>query len=221
MALAKAFIAEVESGARVEFKFNPTTISISTGASYNRDPVQAATESPPARFTGTLPTTLKFKLLLDTVEEPGSDVSSDVQKMLQWTVPLSGSDPKCPPQLMFSWGQLPVGTDGKFIGHLDSISVVYKMFAPDGAPIRADVDLSLTDVPKELPGTNPSSGAPKPYRTHAVVDGESLHEIAYRTYGDAAFWRPVGAVNDVDDPLRLRPGTRLLLPAKADLVEVR
>jgi nucleoid-associated protein YgaU len=41
--------------------------------------------------------------------------------------------------------------------------------------------------------------------------------VAYRAYGDAALWRDVAEANGIDDPTRLRPGTRLLLPALEEI----
>jgi nucleoid-associated protein YgaU len=45
-----------------------------------------------------------------------------------------------------------------------------------------------------------------------VQDGDSLPSIAYRAYGDATRWRTIAEANHIDDPLRLRRGTPLMLP---------
>ena len=42
--------------------------------------------------------------------------------------------------------------------------------------------------------------------------GDSLASVAYAEYGDPTAWRAVARFNGIDDPLRCRPGTRLLLP---------
>jgi nucleoid-associated protein YgaU len=52
---------------------------------------------------------------------------------------------------------------------------------------------------------------------HTVVAGDSLPSIAYREYGDPEIWRVVAEANDIDDPLRLRAGTTLLLPAAEEV----
>ena len=51
-----------------------------------------------------------------------------------------------------------------------------------------------------------------------MVQGDSLPTIAYREYGQPAMWRAVADLNRVDDPMRLRPGDRLLLPPLEELV---
>ena len=45
-----------------------------------------------------------------------------------------------------------------------------------------------------------------------LIEGESLHSIAYAEYGLASYWRALAAFNGIDDPMRLRPGVRILLP---------
>ena len=40
----------------------------------------------------------------------------------------------------------------------------------------------------------------------------------YREYGDATMWRPLATFNRIDDPLRVRLGTTLLLPTVDDLM---
>jgi nucleoid-associated protein YgaU len=50
-----------------------------------------------------------------------------------------------------------------------------------------------------------------------MVAGDSLASVAYAEYGDPAEWRRLADYNGIDDPLRVRAGTVLLLPAAADL----
>ena len=45
-------------------------------------------------------------------------------------------------------------------------------------------------------------------RTHRVVAGDSLPQLAWREYGDATAWRVIAEANDIDDPMVLAPGTR-------------
>jgi nucleoid-associated protein YgaU len=52
---------------------------------------------------------------------------------------------------------------------------------------------------------------------HQIVSGDTLESLAYRTYGDSGLWREIAAANDIDDPMRLRPGRTILLPAPEEL----
>ena len=47
---------------------------------------------------------------------------------------------------------------------------------------------------------------------NVLVAGDTLHSLAFRAYGNAELWRKIAAANEIDDPMRLRPGTRVLVP---------
>ena len=47
-----------------------------------------------------------------------------------------------------------------------------------------------------------------------------MAHVAYQEYGDARLWRTLAEYNGIDDPLRVRSGTDVLLPAIEDLVGV-
>ena len=51
------------------------------------------------------------------------------------------------------------------------------------------------------------------FGTHTVKDGDTLPSISYRAYGDATRWRLIAEANGVDNPLHLRRGSSLALPA--------
>jgi nucleoid-associated protein YgaU len=59
---------------------------------------------------------------------------------------------------------------------------------------------------------NPTSGTLEAHRSRTVVAGDSLPLIAYAEYGDPGSWRTIAEANGIDDPLRLRAGTGLLIP---------
>lgn len=101
----------------------------------------------------------------------------------------------------------------QFVAYVTSVSATYTLFNPTGEPIRATCALSLTEVAMPTKGQNPTSGALSARRIHRTVAGDSLASLAWREYGDATRWRLIAEANEIDDPMRLRPGTELLLPA--------
>ena len=69
----------------------------------------------------------------------------------------------------------------------------------------------------DAPGPqNPTSGGQLGYQAHVLIEGESLHSVAWAEYGKASYWRALAEVNDIDDPLRVSPGTRILLPPRRE-----
>src|SRR5262249_16235625 len=87
------------------------------------------------------------------------------------------------------------------------------MFEPDGTPVRArlqvtfnefqDVDFEAREIKRETADFS---------KLHVVGGGETLSAIAFAKYGNAALWRPIALVNNIDDPRALPVGLRLLVP---------
>jgi nucleoid-associated protein YgaU len=124
------------------------------------------------------------------------------------------------PVLLFSWGVGGVlGISYKVT--LEEVSITYERFNSAGIPIFATASLTMKEYSEPLPYTNPSSGG-LPGRTRYVVTaGENVVRIANQAYGTPTAWRAVAEANDLDDPLRVRPGTVLYLPGPGELSEGR
>ena len=65
---------------------------------------------------------------------------------------------------------------------------------------------------KNLPPQNPTSGTPNPGQIRRVESGQYLDTIADDIYGDPGRWRLIAEANDIDDPLDLPPGRRVVIP---------
>jgi nucleoid-associated protein YgaU len=52
-----------------------------------------------------------------------------------------------------------------------------------------------------------------------VVEGDNLQSIATAGYGSPGRWRALAEANDIDDPLRVRPGEVVYLPNDDELEE--
>lgn len=98
---------------------------------------------------------------------------------------------------------------------LTQADVTYKLFDRDGEPLRATVKLTLKEVvaPQEI-AAEERRESPDLYQTWLVSEGERLDAIAYRVYGDPAFWRPLAAANGLRNPGGVTAGQTLLLPPK-------
>ena len=77
--------------------------------------------------------------------------------------------------------------------------------------------MTMEEMPGEPFRQNPTSGSQDVRRVHRTVAGDTLASVAYAEYGDPASWRALAAFNGIDDPLRVRTGTMLMLPAAAEL----
>lgn len=220
LTLPKASLTVVEGDvvpSVLKFRYNPTEYSVSKSARWNRPPTRAAESATPPEFTGSEPTTIGMEIFFDAFEEPAGDVSGDVDTLLTWTRPTPVSIAQGlpqPPLLRFIWGPNPVLQ--AFQGYLKSVQAKYTMFRRDGTPVRATATISLEEVTPQAASQNPTSGAREGRRAHVVAEGESLTSIAHAEYGLAAMWRGLASFNGIDDPMRLAPGTGLLLPTRAE-----
>ncbi|GAO11963.1 LysM peptidoglycan-binding domain-containing protein [Streptomyces lydicamycinicus] len=198
----------------VEFQFNPTQLQLGREAEWHTQAAVAYMRGAPPKFTGTRPATLQLEVFLDASGTPNSGkVQKQIELLLsccEVTAQSVNSKRPSPPWVRFSWGSF---NTVQFVAYVTSVSATYTLFNPTGEPIRATCTLSLTEVAMPTKGQNPTSGALSARRIHRTVAGDSLASLAWREYGDATRWRLIAEANEIDDPMRLRPGTELLLPA--------
>jgi nucleoid-associated protein YgaU len=104
-----------------------------------------------------------------------------------------------------------------FPAYMASVTAKYTLFTPAGTPVRAVCTVNLEEISGEQGGQNPTSGALAARDTHLLVAGDTLPSLAFQAYGDAGLWREIADANDIDDPMSLRPGARLLVPALEEI----
>jgi nucleoid-associated protein YgaU len=214
MSNTKASLVETDGSKELKFRFNPKEYSIQKSATWNRPTNKSAKSSTKPEFGGVQPQSLSMELFFDDWENPDADLVADIKSLLEWLKPTEESINKKKPQpqiLKLQWGSN--SSLSEFKGFLKSVSVKYTMFKPDGKPVRATANIALEEVPDEPKGTNPTSGSLAGRRTYTVSAGDSLHSVAYAEYGEPGLWRALAVFNGIDDPLRVAPGVRLLLPS--------
>jgi hypothetical protein len=120
---------------------------------------------------------------------------------------LVNPDKHCPPLVMFVWGTF------KFKGVVESLTLRYTMFLPDGKPCRATANLQIkeSETAKEQLQKNPNN-SPDHTKRRTLKTGETLALIAHEEYDDPAEWRRIADANGIMDPRDVKPGTVLMLP---------
>lgn len=197
----------------LRFMYNPAELSTSKSANWNRPQQRGASSAGRPQFTGAGPQTVQMEIWFDAWDATDADVARCIKTLFEWTKPTPSSITRRlprPPVLGFEWGSNQVLADVRVF--LKTVNAKYVLFKPDGTPIRASASVSLEEVPEEQPRQNPTSGARASRRSYLLNEGDSLHAVAFREYGEAALWRGVAAFNEIDDPLRVAAGTRILVP---------
>ncbi|GAA1304676.1 LysM peptidoglycan-binding domain-containing protein [Saccharothrix xinjiangensis] len=195
----------------ITFQFNPKELSLTKNARWERTPQPNVPKSGTPEFKGSEPCRLSLEVFLDATERMDDGVVKKVEQLFTCCAPTAESRQRAqgsPPWVVFKWG----GMTG-FPAFVASVSAKYTLFTPAGVPVRATCAVDLEEIAGEVGGQNPTSGALAARDSHVLVAGDTLQSLAHRAYGDPGLWRGIAEANEIDDPMRLRPGARLLVPA--------
>ena len=165
MELQKAKIAELDDNDEEKdsfsVQFNPTTLKLTLT---NRVEGGESQGKQVRQHIGASSTTLNLDLVFDTAdegttEEPRSvrEKTKQIEKFL--IAKGKGKQENAPPRIRFTWGDLIVE------GVVESLTIDFEHFAPNGVPLRAKVPLAIKgqDREKELKGNDDSrAGASAP-----------------------------------------------------------
>lgn len=222
MGLTKAKLEiEKEVGVSVvEVLFNPSEYQLTDGANYAEKKVPGL-DGPVLQYVSGEATELSLNLFLDTYVPPkpagllslfgsSEDASTDVSaitKQLADTTSIDGSLHR-PPKVTFIWGSL------NFIGVVTKFSHTYIMFTESGMPVRAKVSMTFKSLisPKDTRRKSPFESPDRSkYRT--IRQGIGLWDIANMEYGNPDMWKVIARENGILNPLDVRPGQVVKLPA--------
>ncbi|GGK10030.1 peptidase M23 [Pilimelia anulata] len=206
-------------GGPIVLSFNPNQLTLSKAASWIPHVVRSASDVGIPEFSGSEPRTLQLEVFLDVTDSHARTVAERVEELLSCCSPTAASvaaKAPSPPWVRFSWGQF---RSVSFYAYASSVNAVYSLFNAAGTPLRATCSLTLTEISVPVAGQNPTSGARSSRRVHRTVAGDSLPLLAHREYGDPTAWRRIAEANGIDDPMRLRPGTPLLIPAAGEAAD--
>jgi hypothetical protein len=207
--LNQSFSAEKPGGRQVEVQFNPESLKV-TFANQLVQPSGGDQSAGTAgrQFVGAGTTKLVLQLWFDVTameQNAVDDVRRLTQQVIYFMTPQrSDQDANrlAPPGVRFQWGSF------LFDGMVEGLEETLEFFSPDGKPLRASINLTLSQQ-KILTAEFRGTGA-VPGRTPMAQarQGDSLQAVAARG-GPTLDWRAIATANGVEDPLRLPPG-RLL-----------
>ena len=209
----KAFL-QPEKGEKIPCLFNPTELSFSRTNSWSA-PEMPGKGVPTLNYTGAQSGSMTLRLFFDTTDggNPVTTYTDQLLGLMEVDSSLPGTNENTnnarPPWVQFNWGSM-----HSFKAVVSSASVSFTYFSSQGTPLRATVDLTLTQYEdgKVFGPQNPTSGTPHPQRAHRVQPGETLDRIAATHYGSPTNWRAIAEINGIEDPLALKPGRVLAIP---------
>lgn len=203
----KAYL-ETEDGDSIPFLFNPDSIEVSRTVTWGSQ--ESPGENAPKLTWGHgHSATMKITELWFDTTDTGAAVTVYTSKILKLTEVIS-------PRTQPPWVRLQWGVMDSFKAVIESVTFTYVFFGSDGTPLRAKASINFKQFEDEHrhPLQNPTSGTRRRERMHQVKPGETLDRIAYTAYGDPTQWRVIARRNRIQDPMRLPPGMRLILPER-------
>lgn len=109
--------------------------------------------------------------------------------------------------LQLSWGKF------LFNGVLTRLSITYKLFKPDGTPIRAEADVSFaSSIPPKKRKTKDKDQSPDVSHIKQVKSGDRLPALCNEIYDDPNYFVQVAQKNNLNNLRRLKPGATLWFP---------
>lgn len=213
MSLKRAKLVDVSSAAvpspEIVVQFNPSDLSIDSGAVYASMPVPGL-QTPIQQFIRGDADTMTLELFLDDTSSRNQNGTESIKAKLEQLRNFVRIDKSlhAPPICKFVYGDL------EFTGTVVSLRERHTLFSPEGNAIRARVTLVLKKY-KSAEVQLRELALESPDRTHVRVlrEGETLATIANEAYGDPRMWRPIADANGIERPRFIAPGTALKIPA--------
>jgi hypothetical protein len=201
--------ADYSSGmvGRFDAYVNPNEITLAYEMEY--DSAQGAgTTNSRMNFKSVKPGDLALTFFIDGTGANG--VAIDVQGKIREFQKITGynGDIHRPNYLKVAWGTMEIK---KCV--LKSASIAYKLFGPDGIPLRAVITANFTDnSDDETRVARSRDRSPDLTHVRVVKAGENLPMLCYRIYGDPGYYLEVARANGIDDFRDIAPGTRIIFP---------
>ncbi|MCA9953373.1 MAG: hypothetical protein KC434_01545 [Anaerolineales bacterium] len=200
-----------KTGKAVRCSFNPYEYTVSQTNSYDYKPKAKAGTKVELKNAG--PQTLKLNLIFDVYEKPNG-ASRDVSLVTRelWKMMTPDPENKTPkekkpdaPYVTFQWGIF------KFLAVITNMSHKFILFDYNGIPLRAKVDVTLTQhasYEDDYKGSYEDRGAP----TIPALPDERLDNVAAQETGNPADWRAIAQANNITNPLARLPKRPLTRP---------
>ena len=212
-----------QAGFEYEVLINPESYSLTYGTEVNQTSAQGSSESI-VTFAKRSPQTLSFKFLFDgtgVIKKGGNplsglavpglpvskpDVVADFNTFKSVVYDYDGTTHQ-PRYVQLQWGPL------LYNCQMTSMTLTFKLFNPDGTPLRAEADCSFQGVIDEVKlAAIEKRQSPDLTHIRTVKQGDTLPLLCYKEYGDSKYYYQIAQYNGLQDFKSLTPGTKLIFP---------
>src|SRR5207237_1114668 len=167
--LEKAKLMNVDKGTSQDVLFNPKEYSVEKSVQW--EPHKApGLDTPEQQFTSGNPAILSVELFFDTYEAKTDVRTEHTDKIMQLT--LIDVEKHRPPLVIFAWGTF------TFKGVIESLTLRYTMFLPNGKPCRATASLSIKEAKTASEQSNDSEKeSPDHTKRRTLKHGDKLGRV--------------------------------------------
>jgi len=200
---------ETQVGEPFTVMMNPENYTQEIKMEFENGQGQGTSGSQP-KFKLKPPEELSFEILFDNTgiidKNPRSDIAQDIDNFKQFLMGYEG-DIHQPKFFKFVWGT------SLMKGICVLLNIAYKLFNPNGKPIRAICKVSIRELKEEerrVAEERNSSPDLTHYRT--VKKGDTLPLMCYRIYGHSKYYWQVAKENKLSNFRELQPGDEIFFP---------
>lgn len=216
--LAFADSKKAESGGKkeaddyVEALINPESYTQSYKLKFSKSGQGQGSSGQQLKYEYSEPGEMSFDFLFDNTGiidgTPRDSIADDVQKFRKVLTDYKG-DAHEPRHFKLVWGENSI-----FKGRVTSLDITFKLFRPDGTPLRATAKVTFkSSIEEEKRAATEDRQSADLTHIRKVKAGDTLPLMCFRIYGDSKYYLDVAAANGLDNFRSLTPGTEIRFPA--------
>jgi len=188
---------------------NPETYTVEIKYEFENAQGQGTTGGQ-QQFKVKLPEEMSFEFLFDNTGlidgKPKPNIAADIDFFRRLLMDYDGNSHQ-PRFFKFVWGS------DLFKGRCSALNINYKLFNPDGTPIRAVCKVTLKQATdEELRVIQQNDRSPDLTHYRVVRRGDTLPLMCYKIYGDAGYYIQVAKVNKLENFRNLETGSEVFFP---------
>jgi len=214
--LAFADSKKAESGGKsdaddvIEALINPESYTVDYKIKFSESGQGQGTSGKQLKYEYTEPEEISFEFLFDNTGiidgKPRDSIADDIKRFKQVLIEYKG-DSHEPRHFKLLWGT------SIFKGRVTELSITYKMFKPDGTPLRAVVKVKFkSSIEEQKRAAKENKSSPDLTHLRKVKAGDTLPLLCNQIYGDPKYYLNVAKVNGLRGFRSLQPGTDLIFP---------
>ncbi len=200
---------ETQVGEPFTVMMNPENYTQEIKMEFENGQGQGTSGSQP-KFKLKPPEELSFEILFDNTgiidKNPRSDIATDIENFKQFLMGYEGEIHQ-PKFFKFVWGT------SLMKGICVLLNIAYKLFNPNGKPIRAICKVSIRELKEEeLRVAEERNSSPDLTHYRTVKQGDTLPLMCYRIYGHSKYYLQIAKVNGLSNFRELQPGSEIFFP---------